>query len=172
MKFALKFLSIAAAALAVCSVASCGSSDKKATEEGAPAEAPIITASPDTVTVLTDDELLRPGQKVTDLTVIDFNAPWCGPCKKLDEPMRMAAKQYAGKVHFYSANVDALPLTDQAFEINKSVPVVVLLLPEGTTKKYATLEPFISKDELKDASIEQVTETIFKNLIVIIDENL
>lgn len=164
---------IAAAVAAAATAASCGQKST-ATEEGAPADAPVeLTAvAPDTVTVLTDDNLLRPDTKVDALTVIDFNAPWCGPCKKLDEPMRKAAATYAGKVRFYSVNVDALTATDEAFEINRNVPVVVLMTPDGAVKKYATLEPFISTDQLKDSDKEQAEKIIFDNLVVIIDENL
>lgn len=165
------FLSAALIALAAMA-ASCGSKSQPA--ETPAEEAPTVqtAAAADTVTILTDDSILRPDMKVDALTVIDFNAPWCGPCKKLDEPMRKAAATYAGKVNFYSVNVDALPATDEAFGISKNVPVVVLLLPDGTVKKYATLEPFISSDELKNSDKEQAEKIIFDNLIVIIDENL
>ncbi len=173
MKLNSKAIIIAAALISAASAASCGSK-ATTTEEGAPAQAPIeqAAAAIDTVTVLTDDNLLRPDTKVDVLTVIDFNAPWCGPCKKLDEPMRKAAATYAGKVRFYSANVDALTATDDAFDINRNVPVVALIKTDGTVNKYATLEPFISADQLKTNDKDQVEQIIFDNLVVIIEENL
>lgn len=131
-----------------------------------------LTEAVDTVTVLTDDSLLRPGMKTEMPTIIDFNAPWCGPCKKLDAPMRKAAATFAGKARFYSANVDVLTATDEAFGINKSVPVVVVMMPDGSVKKYATLAPFISADELKNSDKAQAEQIIFDNLVVIITENL
>jgi len=174
MNLTTKALSIAAAIFYAAIAASCGSKTAN-TDEASATATPVeqtVAAAVDTVTVLTDDSLLRPGMKVDMLTVVDFNATWCGPCKKLNEPMRKAAAMYAGKVRFYSADVDVLTATDEAFGINKSVPVVTLLLPDGSVKKYATLEPFISSDELKKSDKEQAEQIIFDNLAVIIDENL
>lgn len=164
---------ISAAILCAAAAASCGSKPAPAEETAAPEETTVQPAlAADSVIALTDDSLLRPGMKTDMLTVVDFNAPWCGPCKKLDGPMRKAASAYAGKVRFYSVNVDELTATDQAFGINKSVPVVVLMLPDGSIKKYATLAPFISSDQLKDSDKDQAEQIIFDNLVVIIDENL
>ncbi len=169
MRLTNKAILIAAAITSAATVMSCGS---KASNDGDTAETMNLTEAVDTVTVLTDDSLLRPGMKTEMPTIIDFNAPWCGPCKKLDAPMRKAAATFAGKARFYSANVDVLTATDEAFGINKSVPVVVVMMPDGSVKKYATLAPFISADELKNSDKAQAEQIIFDNLVVIITENL
>lgn len=38
--------------------------------------------------------------------VVDFNATWCGPCRKLAPILDELAKQFKGKVDFYSVDVD------------------------------------------------------------------
>ncbi|MCM1451853.1 MAG: thioredoxin family protein [Clostridium sp.] len=171
MRFTTKAI-LMAALISAMSVASCGTKNAAAAEDAAPASAEAAEAVADTVAILADDALLRPGMKADILTVVDFNAPWCGPCKKLDEPMKKAAAMYGGRVKFYSANVDELTATDEAFGINKNVPVVALILPDGSVKKYETLSPFISSDELKNSDKDQAEKIIFDNLVVIIDENL
>ena len=41
--------------------------------------------------------------------LIDFYAPWCGPCKSLSPVLDELAKEYAGRVDIYKVNVDDEP---------------------------------------------------------------
>jgi thioredoxin 1 len=40
------------------------------------------------------------------LSVIDFWAPWCGPCKKIAPRIRQLSKLYTGTVAFGKVNID------------------------------------------------------------------
>ena len=57
--------------------------------------------------------------------VVDFYAPWCGPCKMIDTLLEHLAGEFAGRLKFAKANVDEVPELAASFEIT-SVPTLML----------------------------------------------
>ncbi len=55
---------------------------------------------------VTDDTYERAVLKSNLPVVVDFWAPWCGPCKMLSPLLDDAAKKYAGKMVVAKINVD------------------------------------------------------------------
>jgi putative thioredoxin len=56
--------------------------------------------------------------------VVDFWAPWCGPCRSLTPILEKVAKDYEGRVKFVKVNSDESQELSQAFGI-RSIPNVI-----------------------------------------------
>lgn len=139
----MRYLSIfAATAAAAMALASCstpaGQSTSETTEADAPASqyAPLPTSVGGEVIELTDPAVYAPGVKVPQLTILDFNAVWCGPCRRLAPVLEEMAIKYEGKATFVSVDVDKFGELFEAYSMGQSIPAVLFLKPDGTTKKY------------------------------------
>ncbi len=58
--------------------------------------------------------------------IIDFWAPWCGPCKAIGPVLDSLAGKYKGKVKVAKVNVDDEPALAQAFRVS-GIPTLISL---------------------------------------------
>ena len=59
------------------------------------------------------------------VTVFDFTAAWCGPCKTLDGVLHVLADELRGRVRFAAIDVDREPALAQRFDV-RSMPTLVV----------------------------------------------
>ena len=60
------------------------------------------------------------------LTVIDFWAEWCGPCRAIGPVIEELATEYAGKVNIGKVNVDVNPTLSMNFGITY-IPAILFV---------------------------------------------
>lgn len=64
--------------------------------------------------------------------LVEFWAPWCGPCRMIHPIIDELAKEYAGKLKCYKLNTDESPSTATRYGI-RSIPTVIIF--KGGEKK-------------------------------------
>ena len=67
-------------------------------------------------------EVLNSGKPL----VIDFWAPWCGPCKKIGPDIEALAEEYAGQINVGKCNVDENDELAIKFGI-RSIPTILFI---------------------------------------------
>lgn len=77
------------------------------------------------VTELNESQFETEVLKADGLVLVDFYAPWCGPCKMLAPLLDQLAGELAGRVKFVKVNVDHAPHLAMRYEIT-GVPTVML----------------------------------------------
>ncbi len=84
--------------------------------------------------------------------LVDFFAPWCGPCKMQGPIIEAVAKELEGQAKVGSVDVDACPETAGKYEI-MSVPTLIIFL--GGEIKYRA-----SGLQSKEALISEINKLI------------
>jgi thioredoxin 2 len=58
--------------------------------------------------------------------LIDFWAPWCGPCRMVSPALESIARKRAGRVKVVKVNTDAEPMLARRFQV-QGIPLIVLM---------------------------------------------
>lgn len=77
--------------------------------------------------------------------LVDFWAPWCGPCRAMGPVLDELSTEYAGKVRICKMNVDENQVTPREYNV-RAIPTMVLIKNGQTVD---TITGAVSKDALK-----------------------
>jgi thioredoxin 1 len=78
---------------------------------------------------ITDAEFETTVLKSATPVVVDFWAPWCGPCRQIAPSLEKIAGEYDGKLIIAKVNTDENPQWAQQFEVS-GIPTI-LFIAEG-----------------------------------------
>lgn len=84
--------------------------------------------------------------KATEPVLVDFWAPWCGPCRMLAPIIEQIADEFAGKAKVCKLNTDEARDTAVEFGIS-AIPTVILFKDGQIQKKWVGLT---SKKDISD----------------------
>jgi thioredoxin 1 len=87
---------------------------------------PFFTKTPLMAATLTDANFETEVMASEKLTVVDFWAPWCGPCLALGPTIDALSKEYEGRVNVGKVNVDENPNLSVNYGIT-SIPCVLFI---------------------------------------------
>jgi thioredoxin 1 len=72
--------------------------------------------------------------------LVDFWAPWCGPCRMLAPTIEELSREYAGKIKVCKLNTDESPETAMGFNIS-SIPTVLVFKGGQVVDRLVGLNP-------------------------------
>ncbi|MDO8690762.1 MAG: thioredoxin [Dehalococcoidia bacterium] len=80
-------------------------------------------------------------------TLVDFWAPWCGPCRMVAPIVEELSTDYDGKVDFYKLNTDENPVIPTKFGI-RGIPTLIVFKGGAEVDRIVGYRP---KNELQQA---------------------
>ena len=96
------------------------------------------------VTELTDAEFDAVVHNSAEPVLVDFWAPWCGPCKMLGPVIAEIAEEYLGRAKICKLNTDEHHEAAVEFSIN-AIPTIILFHNGQMAKKWVGL---VSKSDI------------------------
>ena len=83
-----------------------------------------------------DAEVLKSNQTV----LVDFWAPWCGPCRQIAPMIDALAAEYAGSVKVGKVNVDDSPQAAGAYGV-QSIPTLMVFKGGEVVERFVGAKP-------------------------------
>ncbi len=76
----------------------------------------------------------------SELTVVDFWAPWCGPCRKLGPVLDEVAQEFEGKIKVVKLNTDENLKTAKEYSVS-GLPTLLIFKDGKAVERLVGLMP-------------------------------
>lgn len=96
---------------------------------------------------LTQNEFKNEVLESVDPVLVDFWAPWCGPCRRVAPLVEELAQQYAGRVKVVKVDVDQNQELAGGYGIN-SIPTLMIFKDGEVVDRFVGIPP---RDKLETA---------------------
>ena len=101
------------------------------------------------LTEFTDDNFSTEVLESSEPVLVDFWAPWCGPCRQIAPMIDELAGENAGSVKVGKVNIDENPQAAQNYGV-QSIPTLMIFKGGEVVERFVGAQPKVRLQEALD----------------------